>query len=77
MFDPIKFIEEFLDIKLMWYQKILLRILDYLPVNCVFLSRHNYHCLKGGVVNGKSMRCNYGYGKISKCHYVDELPQRR
>lgn len=43
------------------YQKVLLGMIST-PKRKVMMS------------NGTSVRRHYGYGKVSKCHYVDERP---
>lgn len=58
--DIIQFVESH-GIKLYEYQKVLLKMMST-PKRKAMMS------------NGASVRRHYGYGKVSKCHYVDERP---
>lgn len=59
---------ELMGIKLHNYQKFFLRtVYDFKKL--FNLKR------KVMIYDGTRLRCYYGYGKISKCHYVDERTQ--
>lgn len=59
-------IEQFFGLKLYQYQKYLLKMMIL----------NNKLKRKVMMFNGSSVRCYYGYGKISECHSVDERTQR-
>lgn len=61
--DPIDFIENVYGIELHWYQKLFIRMMLVNSQRKVM------------IFNGASVRRYYGYGKVSKCHYLDERTQ--
>ena len=59
---------EFMGIKLRAYQKIFLRMM--------YDSKKLFNPKRKVMIyDGTRLRCYYGHGKVSKCHYVDERPQ--
>lgn len=63
--DPIDYIENVQGIKLLEYQKQLIRMMLVNSQRKVM------------IFNGASVRRYYGYGKIAECYHLDERAQGR